>query len=110
MLPTILEHKEQFGSYPQGLTFSLAALIAFYHTDAANDGEDIVAFMKEASVEAVLKKEEYWGHDLSDMLPDVQKWYDKIEAKVKLKFDLINQQFFNRYELIAFCFQVIDDF
>ena len=80
VLPTILEHKEQFGSYPQGLTFSLAALIAFYHTDAANDGEDIVAFMKEASVEAVLKKEEYWGHDLSDMLPDVQKWYDKIEA------------------------------
>lgn len=80
VLPTILEHKEQFGSYPQGLTFSLAALIAFYHTDAANDGEDIVAFMKEASVEAVLKKEEYWGHDLSDMLLDVQKWYDKIEA------------------------------
>jgi len=38
VLPTILEHKEQFGSYPQGLTFSLAALIAFYHTDAANDG------------------------------------------------------------------------
>lgn len=80
VLPTILEHKDQFGSYPQGLTFSLAALIAFYHTDAANDGEDIMKFMKTASVEDVLKKEEYWGQDLSDMLPEVQKWYDKIEA------------------------------
>ena len=80
VLPTILEHKEQFGVYPQGLTFSLAALIAFYHTDAANDGEEIMKFMKDASVEEVLKKEEYWGQDLSDMLPDVQRWYDKIQA------------------------------
>ena len=78
-MPTILEHKEQFGHYPQGLSFSLAALIAFYHTDAANDGEDIMAFMKNASVADVLAKAEYWGQDLTDMLPVVQKWYDKIE-------------------------------
>ena len=31
-------------------------------------------------MEEVLKKEEYWGQDLSDMLPDVQRWYDKIQA------------------------------
>lgn len=79
VLPTILEHKEQFGHYPQGLSFSLAALIAFYHTDAANDGKDIMEFMKNASVADVLKKAEYWGQDLSDMLPAVQKWYDAIE-------------------------------
>lgn len=79
VLPTILEHKEQFGHYPQGLSFSLAALIAFYHTDAANDGKDIMEFMKNASVADVLKKAEYWGQDLSDMLPTVQKWYDAIE-------------------------------
>ena len=79
VLPTILEYKEQFGDYPQGLSFSLAALIAFYHTDAANDGKDIMEFMKNASVADVLKKTEYWGQDLSDMLPVVQKWYDAIE-------------------------------
>ena len=39
VLPTILEYKEAKGAYPQGLTFSLAALIAFYRTDEANDGE-----------------------------------------------------------------------
>lgn len=80
VLPTILEYKEKFGKYPQGLTFSLAALIAFYRTDAANDSEEIMKFMKDASVEDILKKTEYWGQDLSDLLPEVQKWYDKIEA------------------------------
>ena len=79
VLPTILEYNEKFGKYPQGLTFSLAALIAFYRTDAANDGEEIMKYMKDASVADILKKEEYWGQDLSGLLPDVQKWYDQIE-------------------------------
>lgn len=81
VLPTILEHKEQFGGYPQGLTFSLAALIAFYRTDASNDSEDIMAYMKTASVADILRKEEYWGQDLSDMGTDVEKWYGLIQEK-----------------------------
>lgn len=81
VLPTILEYKEQYGTYPKALTFSLAALIAFYKTDKADDSEDIMAFMKTASVAEVLKKEEYWGQDLSDMLSTVQKWYDLIQEK-----------------------------
>ena len=81
VLPTILEYKEEFGNYPQGLTFSLAALIAFYRTDEANDSEDIMKFMKDASVAEILAKTEYWGQDLSDMLPVVEKWYDMIEKE-----------------------------
>lgn len=81
VLPTILEYKEQYGTYPQALTFSMAALIAFYRTDAANDSEDIMAFMKTASLADIMAKEEYWGEDLSVMLPDVQKWYDCIETE-----------------------------
>lgn len=81
VLPTILEYREMFGRYPEGLTFSLAALIAFYRTDEANDGKDIMEFMKTAPVEDILKKTEYWGRDLSDMLPEVRKWYDLIEEK-----------------------------
>jgi tagaturonate reductase len=79
VLPTILEYKEAFGTYPQGLTFSLAALIAFYRTDAANDGEDIMKFMKDASVADILAKTEYWGQDLTDLLPEVSRWYDMIQ-------------------------------
>lgn len=81
VLPTILEYKEEKGAYPQGLTFSLAALIAIYRTDEANDGEDIMAFMKDASVADILAKTEYWGQDLSDMLPVVEKWYNMIQTE-----------------------------
>lgn len=37
--------------------------------------------MKTASVADILKKSEYWGQDLSDMLPVVQEYYDLIEEK-----------------------------
>ncbi len=79
VLPTILEYKEKFGVYPPGLTFSLAALIAFYRTDEANDEEEIMNFMKTASVADILKREDYWGQDLSDLLDEVQRYYDLIE-------------------------------
>ena len=81
VLPTILEYTEKFGSYPRGLTFSLAALIAFYRTDAANDGEEIMKFMKDASVADILKREDYWGEDLTCLLPDVEKWYALIKEE-----------------------------
>lgn len=81
VLPTILEYKEQYGIYPKALTFSLAALIIFYKTDKADDSEDIIAFMKSASAADVLKKKEYWGQDLSDLLPTVQGWCDLIQEK-----------------------------
>lgn len=79
VLPTILEYKEQNGVYPKALTFSMAALIAFYRTDKANDGEEIMQFMKTASVEEILKREDYWHADLTDMVPMVQEYYDRIQ-------------------------------
>ncbi|MCD7991271.1 MAG: tagaturonate reductase [Clostridia bacterium] len=81
VLPTILEYKDMFGSYPQGLTFSLAALMAFYRTDDANDSQEIMDFMKTAPVEDILKREDYWGQDLSPLLGDVKKWYELIETE-----------------------------
>ena len=43
-------------------------------TQAANDGEEIMAFMKDASIADILKKEQYWGCDLSFLLEEVEKW------------------------------------
>ena len=80
VLPTILEYRDMFGSCPQGLTFSLAALIAFYRTDDANDSQEIMDFMKTAPVEDILKREDYWGQDLSPLLGEVKKWYELIET------------------------------
>ena len=81
VLPTILEYRDMFGSCPQGLTFSLAALIAFYRTDDANDSQEIMDFMKTDPVEDILKREDYWGQDLSPLLGDVKKWYELIETE-----------------------------
>lgn len=79
VLPTILEHREKYGSLPKCLTMSLAALIAFYRTDEANDSDEIMAFMKSASLEDILKKTEYWGGDISFMLPEVSAASELIE-------------------------------
>jgi len=76
VLPTLLEYYEERGTLPKCMTFSLAALIAFYRTDEANDGEDIMEFMKTADVADILKKEQYWGRDLSFMLADVEHYYE----------------------------------
>ncbi|MBR6451239.1 MAG: tagaturonate reductase [Lachnospiraceae bacterium] len=80
VLPTILEYREKFGAYPPALTFSLACLIRFYRTDEADDGEEVMQFMKGASVPEILKKSAYWGRDLSDLLPLIEK-YDKLIAE-----------------------------
>ncbi len=81
VLPTILEYKAKNGHYPKILSFSFAALIAFYKTDEANDSEEIIKFMKNASVADILKREDYWGEDLSDMYDIVNNWYEKIEKE-----------------------------
>lgn len=81
VLPTIHEYKEKFNAYPPALTFSMAALIAFYRLDMANDSEEIVKFMKDASVEEILKREDYWDADITDMIPLVSDYYDLINEK-----------------------------
>ena len=81
VLPTIIEYKEKFAAYPPALTFSMAALIAFYRTDKSNDNEEIMAFMKDAKVEDIMKRSDYWGQDLSDMTPLVSEYYDLINEK-----------------------------
>lgn len=81
VLPTILEYYEEKGVLPKCMTFSLAALIAFYRTEEANDNEDIMAFMKDAPAEEILKKESYWGRDLSFMQPEIENYLTIIEEQ-----------------------------
>ena len=90
VLPTILEYKEKFGNYPKALTFSMAALISFYRTDKANDGEEILQFMKTASVADIMKREDYWQADLTDLIPEVEAYYDLIQEKgMSAAYDVI---------------------
>lgn len=73
VLPSILEYNKRFGKLPETLTFSLAKLIEFYRTDMTNDDPDVVAFMKTASVDDILKNADLWGEDISFMADEVKK-------------------------------------
>lgn len=73
VLPTVLEYRDKFGTLPKCLTMSLAALMAFYRTDEANDGEEIMSFMKTATPAQILSRADYWGEDISFMLPEIEK-------------------------------------
>lgn len=81
VLPTILEYYEQKKELPKCMTFSLAALIAFYRTDETNDGQEIMAFMKTAGVDDILKREDYWGTDLSFMADAVKHYLEVMDGQ-----------------------------
>lgn len=81
VLPSVLEYIKENEKEPKCLVFSLAALIAFYRTDAANDNPDVVEFMKSASVDDILSKTEYWGTDLSFLKPSIDGYLAAIDEK-----------------------------
>lgn len=79
VLPSLLEYKNTYNKLPQVLTFALAALIAFYRGEEANDDAEIMEFMKKASVVDILKHEAYWGVDLSFMADEISAYVKSIE-------------------------------
>lgn len=81
VLPSVLEYIKQHNEEPKRLVFSLAALIAFYRTDAANDNPDVMEFMKTASTGDILAKTEYWGTDLTFLKPSIDKYLEAIDGK-----------------------------
>lgn len=74
VLPSILTYIERYGKMPETLLFAFAKLIAFYRTDMTKDDEDVVRFMKTASVAEILANEALWGRDLSFLKEEVEKY------------------------------------
>ncbi len=72
VLPSVTEYKNRFGKLPKGLCESLGYLIKLYKSDMATDSEEIIDFMKSASVEEILKNTKLWDEDLSYMLDAVK--------------------------------------
>ncbi len=65
VLPSLLEYIKRKNEMPRHLIFSLKKLIEFYKTDMVNDDPAVAEFMKNATVEEILKNEKLWGEDLS---------------------------------------------
>lgn len=72
VLPSVLEYKKRFGSYPKHLIFALKKLIEFYKVGAPNDDPAVMEFMKNKSVAEILANTDFWGCDLSDLLEEVE--------------------------------------
>ncbi len=72
VLPSVLEYKKRFGTYPKHLVFALKKLIEFYKVGTPNDDAAVMEFMKNKSVAEILANESFWGCDLSDLLEEVE--------------------------------------
>ena len=72
VLPSILEYIKRFGKMPKTLIFAFAKLIEFYKTDMPQDAPEVVAFMREHSVDEILANEALWGQDLSFLAEEIK--------------------------------------
>lgn len=92
VLPTLLEYKEKFGTYPKGLTASLAFLIYFYKNDTTDDSmAEAMDFIKTQSITDILGNKDIWQSDLSPLTDTVTEVYSKISelgAKEAMKWIL----------------------
>ena len=91
VLPTILEHKAQFGTYPKGLTLSLAYLLYYYKNATPEDSAEVIEKIKASDIPAILADVSLWQADLADMTQAVTEYYNKIAelgAKETMKWIL----------------------
>ncbi|MBE6808735.1 MAG: tagaturonate reductase [Ruminococcaceae bacterium] len=74
VLPSLLEYIKRTGEKPQNLIFSLVQLIEFYKNGTPTDDEEIITFIKNSSLEEILKNKSFWDTDLSFLLDEVRKY------------------------------------
>ena len=71
VLPSILEYIKRYNKMPENLLVSFGKLIKFYKEGTPNDDEEIMAFMKSATVEQILANKDLWDEDLSFLAQEV---------------------------------------
>lgn len=79
VLPTLLEYIEKANAIPKPLAFSLACLIEYYKTQAPQDNENVVTFIRNNDLTTILSSVQLWGHDLSCLYDVVNEGVDKIQ-------------------------------
>ena len=72
VLPSILEYERRFGKTPVTLVFSLARLIEFYKVGTPNDAPEVIAYIREHSVDEILANSDLWGQDISHLAKEVK--------------------------------------
>ena len=77
-LPTMKEYRAMFGKNPPCLTFSLAALVAFYKKGTPDDDPAIMERMKTGEFRDLLADRDLFGEDLSLFADDAEVHYRRI--------------------------------
>ncbi len=67
VLPTMLDYKNMFGEYPKTMIISLIALLKYYLNNDVSDDANSVEFIKNTNLLRILKNENLWGTDLTDL-------------------------------------------
>lgn len=77
-LPTMKEYREKFGVNPPCLTFSLAALVAFYKKGTPDDDPAIMEKMKNGAFRDLLKDASLFGEDISVFADDAEPHFERL--------------------------------
>ena len=88
VMPTVLEYKERFGSYPRPMLVSLAELVRYYRTHEVTDAPGVQAFMREYRLPQILANTAFWGTDLSDMLKPLEDAYHQHTIREAIAWSL----------------------
>lgn len=74
VLPNILKYRAEYGTEPDCLVCSLAALILYYKAGEAEDDKEIFSFINTASVPEILARTDYWGTSLLFLQKTVERY------------------------------------
>lgn len=71
LLPSILDYKERFGTYPPTLLFAFRQLLEFYRNGNPKDDPQIIQFIRDHADQEVLASTQLWGADLSGLYEEL---------------------------------------
>ncbi|MBE7014991.1 MAG: tagaturonate reductase [Ruminococcaceae bacterium] len=74
VLPSILEHIKRLEKIPENLVFSLYCLIKLYKEGKGTDDAEVIEFIKNNDIKAILANEKFWDCDLTFLYDEVAKY------------------------------------
>lgn len=65
VLPSVLEYKKRFGTYPKHLVKGLARILEFYRVGTPRDDQSVIDFIRSHTDAEILAHVPFWGQDLT---------------------------------------------
>ncbi len=75
VLPSVLEYKNRFGSYPKNLVKGLARILEFYRDGTPRDDASVIDYIRNHTNEEILAHTEFWGEDLTCLREELANAY-----------------------------------